>query len=659
MKVAPSMDRALLVTNYEKQWRHSYSASYFVFDLQEQSVFPLANMDPLMVAEFDPTGKRVAYVRKEDKNLYLHTVNSGTKDTQITTDGGTNIFYGIPDWVYEEEVFAGNSALWWSTDGTALAYLRTDDTDVLEYTLEYFAQKSAKEDPYPEIVDIKYPKPGSPNPLVSLHVYNVADGDTFEVNSPDSAADDIITEVVWLGPKNVMLKQTNRASDLLKVIISNVDSRSSTTARVEDVSKDGGWFEISQFTRYVPASPETGRADDGYIDTVNKDGYLHLALFSPVHVSEPAVYLTSGNWEVVNAPSGLDLDAQKVYFISTEVSPVERHLYSVFLNGTGRTEITDSAGKPAFIDASFSPSSKYALVRNKGPSIPKDSLVSLASGEWRVVQSNKDLRESLAEIQLPEKIFSTIEVGDGYKANVVEMRPPNFDASGKTKYPLLFKVYGGPGSQTVSKEYSFHFEEYMCTALNMIVVSVDGRGTGYMGREFRTAVRDQLGKFESQDQIAAGKNYVERNYIDANKTAIWGWSYGGYMTLKTLETDGGKVFKYGMAVAPVTDWRLYDSIYTERYMHEPKDNEDGYDASAITNVESLKQVQRFLMMHGTGDDNVHFQNSIQLVDKFDLHSETNYDMYVFPDSDHSIRFHNANSMVFHRLADWFKEKVIG
>jgi dipeptidyl aminopeptidase len=280
-----------------------------------------------------------------------------------------------------------------------------------------------------------------------------------------------------------------------------------------------------------------------------------------------------------------------------------------------------------------------------------------------IIEDNKGLQELLGHYDLPSVSYSQIKVADDDEtgkpimANTVEIRPPHFSPS--RKYPVVFFVYGGPISQTVTKQFGYDFQKVFSATADAVVVTVDGRGTGFMGRKFRAVVRDQLGHYEVRDQIAGATEWASRSYIDPTRIAIWGWSYGGYMTLKTLETDGGKTFSYGVAVAPVTDWRFYDSIYTERYMHTPQHNLDGYLNSAVTNATSLGHNKRFLVMHGTGDDNVHFQHTLTLLDKLDIAGVENYDVHVFPDSDHGIYYHNANSVVYDKISHWLQDAFDG
>jgi len=661
-RVFPSKDlkKVLVATDYQSNWRHSFYAKYWIFDVETQSAEALDpdNLDGrVQLASWSPQSDAVVFTR--DNNLFLRKL-SDSKVAQITKDGGPNLFYGIPDWVYEEEVFQGNSATWWAEDGKYVAFLRTNESEVPEYPIQYFVsrpsgvQPAPGEENYPEVREIKYPKAGAPNPTVDLQFYDVGKGDVFEVKIAGSFAPDdlLITEVVWAGSTGkALIRETNRESDVLRVVLVDVATRTGETVRTEDVQKlDGGWFEVSQKTKYVPADPANGRPLDGYIDTVIHENYDHIGYFTPLDNPTP-VLLTFGNWEVVDAPSAVDLKKNLVYFVATKESPIQRHVYSVFLNGTDLKPLTDTS-KEGHYGVSFSSGAAYALLDYDGPNIPWQQVISTPSNSdhyTQVIEENLGLADMAKKYELPHKIFSTVNI-DGYDLQVVERRPPHFNE--KKKYPVLFYLYGGPGSQTVTKTFSVDFQAYVAANLGYVVVTVDGRGTGFIGRKARTIIRGNLGYYEARDQIETAKIWAKKKYVDASRMAIWGWSYGGFMTLKTLEQDAGQTFSYGMAVAPVTDWRFYDSIYTERYMHTPQHNPGGYDNSTISNMTALHQNVRFLIMHGIADDNVHMQNTLTLLDRLDLAGVENYDVHVFPDSDHGIYFHNANRIVYDKLNNW-------
>ncbi|KAL3477511.1 dipeptidyl peptidase IV N-terminal region-domain-containing protein [Aspergillus californicus] len=659
LRPSPDLKKVLLTSHQEKNWRHSYTGRYWVFDVETQTAEPLdadVRNGRVQLALWSPTSDAIVFVR--DNNLYLRKLSS-KRVVQITKDGGKDVFYGAPDWVYEEEVFSGNSVTWWSGDGSKIAFMRTNESAVPEFPVQYYLSRpSGKEPPpglenYPEVRDIKYPKAGSPNPFVSLQFYDVELAEVFSVDMPDDFEDDdkLIIEVVWATEGKVLVRTTNRESDILKIFLIDTVARESKLIRIQDISElDGGWVEPTQSTRFIPADPANGRPYDGYIDTVIHEGYDHLAYFAPLDNPEPAM-LTSGEWEVVDAPTAVDLTRGLVYFIATKESPTQRHLYRVQLDGSDLQPLTDTS-KPGYFGASFSHGTGYALLSYKGPSVPWQSIVSTEGNEittLKTIEDNADLSRMIDQYALPMEIYQNITI-DGFTLQVVERLPPHFNPA--KKYPVLFYLYGGPGSQTVKHEFGVDFQSYVAAALGYIVVTVDGRGTGFIGRKARCIIRGDIGYYEAMDQITTAKEWAKKPYVDETRMAIWGWSYGGFMTLKTLEQDAGQTFQYGMAVAPVTDWRFYDSVYTERYMHTPQHNPTGYDNSSITDMSALSDTVRFLVIHGASDDNVHIQNTLTLIDKLDLASVQNYDVHFYPDSDHSIFFHNAHLMVYQRLTSW-------
>ncbi|RKF62969.1 putative dipeptidyl-aminopeptidase B [Erysiphe neolycopersici] len=660
-RVFPSKDlkKVLVATDSRQNWRHSFLAKYWIFDVESQTAEPLDPAEPnksIQLASWSPQSNAIVFTR--DNNLFLRSISS-SEVVQITTDGSADLFYGVPDWVYEEEVFSGNSATWWAENGKYIAFLRTNESTVPEFPIQYFVSRPSKAKPlpgeenYPEVREIKYPKAGAPNPTVDLQFYDVEKGEVFQVKTPESFPSDdlLITEVVWAGSTKALIRESNRESDILRVVLIDVQSRAGKTVRTENLQGTGeGWFEVTENTKYVPKDPLSGRPDDGYIDTIFHNDYNHLGYFTPLDNPNPIV-LTSGEWEVENAPSAIDLKNNLVYFVATKESPIQRHVYSVKLDGSELKSLTDSSTE-GYYDVLFSSGTSFALLNYDGPNIPWQRVISTHGNLTRyddLIEDNSALANLTKEYDLPINVYSTINI-DGFELQVVERRPPFF--SEEKKYPVLFHLYGGPGSQTVNKKFSVDFDSYVAANLGYIVVTVDGRGTGFIGRKARTVVRGNLGYYEAYDQIEAAKIWASKDYIDPSKIAIWGWSYGGFMTLKTLEQDAGKTFSYGMAVAPVTDWRLYDSIYTERYMRTPKHNPTGYKNSSISNVTALHQSVRFLIMHGTADDNVHLQNTLTLLDKLDLAGVENYDVQMFPDSDHAIHFHNADHIVYHKLSNW-------
>ncbi|KAJ5198254.1 uncharacterized protein N7498_007371 [Penicillium cinerascens] len=656
---SPNLEKVLIASSIQSNWRHSFYAKYWIFDVATQKAEPLdpGNLDGrVQLAKWSPQSDAVVFVR--ENNVYLRKLSS-TKVIPITKDGGADLFYGVPDWVYEEEVFSGNSGTWWSADGKYLALLRTEESDVPEYPVQYFLSRPSGKTPpaglenYPEVRQIKYPKAGAPNPVVHLEFYDVDKDELFSFDMPEDFADDdrIIIEVVWASEGKVLIRETNRESDVVKIFLMDTKTRSGKLVRSEYVASiDGGWVEPSQTTRFIPADPENGRPDDGYVDTVVYEGYDHLAYFAPLENPAP-VMLTQGDWEVVSAPSAVDLDRNLVYFVATKEAPTQRHVYQVKLDGSDLRPLTDTS-KSGYFEISFSEGAGYALLSSKGPAVPWQAVINTQGDKMEyeaVIERNSKLVEMVEDYALPAEVYTNVTI-DGYTLQVLERRPPHFNPA--KKYPVLFYLYGGPGSQTVDRKFTVDFQSYIASSLGYIVVTVDGRGTGFIGREARCIVRGDLGHYEARDQIEAAKIWANKRYVDESRMAIWGWSFGGFMTLKVLEQDAGQTFQYGMAVAPVTDWRFYDSIYTERYMHTPQHNPSGYNNASITDAAALGENVRFMIMHGVSDDNVHLQNTLVLLDKLDLANIDNYDMQVFPDSDHGIFFHNGHTLVFERLSSW-------
>ncbi|KAG6116611.1 hypothetical protein E4U13_001762 [Claviceps humidiphila] len=662
---SPDLKKVLLAIDREKNWRHSFTATYFIFHVDSGIAEPLVpdnDAATVQLAVWSPKSDAVSFTM--NNNLYIRQLNgssSGAGDLiTITKDGGPEYFYGIPDWVYEEEVFSGRSATWWSKDGKYLAFLCTNETAVPEYAIEYYVQRPsgkkplAGEEAYPDIRKIKYPKPGAHNPVVNVQYYDVSKGEVFSVSPTDGFPDDnrIISNVLWSGDK-VLVKQSNRVGDFLKVLLVDPAAREAKTVHSVNIADiDGGWFEISQTMTYVPADPSKGRPQDGYVDTVIHEGYEHIGYFTPLDNPKP-IMLTSGHWEVEDAPSAIDLTNNLVYFVGTKESSIQRHVYSVKLDGSQLTPLTDTSSE-AYYGVSFSSNAGFALLSYKGPKIPYQQVISTPSTNHasynRTIEDNAVLADRAKKHELPILQYGTLQLDHNVSVNYLERRPRHFDP--KKKYPILFQQYSGPKSQSVTKKFTVDFQAYVASALGYLVVTIDPRGTGFLGRQHRVPVRSHIGVLEAQDHIAAARHYASLPYVDPSRLAIWGWSYGGFQTLKTLEQDAGQTYSYGMAVAPVTDWRFYDSIYTERYMRLPQDNPAGYDATAIRNATALGMNKRFLIMHGSADDNVHFQNSLRLLDILDLQRIENYDVHVFPDSDHSIRFHGASRMVYHKLNNW-------
>ncbi|KAJ8073809.1 Dipeptidyl peptidase 4 [Marasmius tenuissimus] len=669
-EIQGSRENVLFSTNYTKQWRHSYNASYWVFNREAGSATPLVDDQDgeIQYATWSNAGDTIAFVRQND--LYLW---SNGEVTRITTDGTRDVFNGIPDWVYEEEIFGDRFTLWFSPDGEYLAFLRFDETGVDTYTIQYFMDRpAAKIAPsYPDELPIRYPKVGTTNPTVEfwlLHVSAVLNGTSPSdaLTKIDFAGETfpedevIIGEVAWVTEdhENVIFRTFNRVQDLEKLFLVDVESGEGKVVRDRDGTD--GWIDDNLAIQYVGAL-DSNSTETYYVDLSDENGWMHIYLF-PVQGGEPKA-LTKGEWEV-SAILKVDTARGLVYYQSTEHDSTERHVYAVSMLTGEKTPLVDDT-KPGYWSASFSSEGGFYLLTYSGPEIPHQELYSVGNSTnsssvvpelIRSVEDNAVLREKLAEYTLPKISWTTFnESTPGYSLNFIERLPANFDPS--KKYPVLFDIYGGPGAQEVSKTYKrVGWEAYVGSdpELEYIHVALDGRGTGFKGREFRSLVSKQLGKFEAEDQVNAARHYAAtRSYVDADHIVIWGWSYGGYLTAKVVETDSG-AFSLGLITAPVTDWRLYDSMYTERYMKLPSTNGAGYNESSITRTAGFKNITGgFLIQHGTGDDNVHFQHAAYLTDLLVREGVSPEQMHSqwFTDADHRINSHLNLIFVYKQLSE--------
>ncbi|KAI0794726.1 dipeptidyl aminopeptidase [Fomes fomentarius] len=677
-KLSSDMKYMLVQADYKKQWRHSSFANFYVHEFETKQTRPLlprTNPPVTSYATWSPTGQSIAFVAEND----LYVVPSPFDEpVRVTTSGNASLFHGVPDWVYEEEVFSADYALWWSPDSSKVAYLRFDETAVDEFSFPIYnpTEDSYAVVPYPDSVTMKYPKPGYNNPLVSVHVFQldgylssmhqagssanlnttqVAQQSTVELSwdGRQTADNSIIAEIAWVSPSALLIKEVTRAAEDGSIVYFDLGKQPANIGKiVRKLGKKGeqgdeGWIEAvgsSHLSLHPDNSPDGIPA---YLDIVpTKDGYNHIALFSPADSNTPH-FLTSGEWEVTSGILAVDTNRSLVYFQAANPSSTQRHVYSVplpKLKSTERVEptaLTDTSS-PGYYEASFSPQGAFYLLSYRGPHVPWQRVIHVGDEDFDYVLSeNPQLNETLAQFDLPIVTHSTIE-SDGYELNVLEMRPPHMDDSGRTKYPVLFRVYGGPGSQMVDVKFGHDWHDYVVSELQYIVVVVDGRGTGYKGRALRNPVKNNLGRWETRDQVNAAKIWAAKEYL---------W---GFMSSKVVEADAG-VHSLAMAVAPVTSWRLYDSIYTERYMDLPAANPDGYVTASISNVTGFHHAD-FLLAHGSGDDNVHYANSAHLLDMFTREQVRNFRFRMFTDSDHSIYRRGANRELYEFLTEFLVEK---
>lgn len=689
-KLSADMKYLLVKGNYRKQWRWSSFGNYYVHNIASKKTRPIIKtIEPAVTAyaTWSPTGESIAFVHENDL-YYLPSPDS--QPIRLTTTGSTTIFNGVPPWVYEEEVFSTDSTLWFSPTSNKLAYLSFDETLVPEYSYPVYnpSEDSYKVVPYPDEVTMRYPKPGYPNPKVVVKVIYDLDGikdkaeeeKMIELTWPGmfDADQSIVFETKWIGDDTLIVKEVNRNADEGKVVLFDLSRSVVDNARVlteagkqvrvvdgvvvRKLGKDGeegddGWIESSQNIYPLP--------DGGYLDVVpSKEGYNHIALFKPANSSTP-LFVTKGKWEVVDGIKAVDAKNGIVYFRAASPTSTSRHVYSVSIpsadtvDADSEVKIQDLAPEseiesPGYWDAQFSPGAGFYVLQYEGPGIPWSSVVKVGDKDFEHPLTNNDGLRNATELYETAVVSYSTLVSDGFELNVKEIRPPRMDDSGRSKYPVLFKVYGGPNSQMVDLRFNREWEYYLACSHQYVVVVVDGRGTGFKGRALRNVVKGNIGFFETQDQINAAKAWASKDYVDSKRIGIWGWSYGGFMASKVAEANAG-VHSLAMAVAPVISWRMYDSIYTERYMNLPNLNQGGYVNASISNVTAFDNVE-YLLAHGSGDDNVHYANSAHMLDMLTKAQIRKYRFRMFTDSAHSMSRRGAYRELYEYLTAFLIEK---
>ncbi|KAK4095817.1 hypothetical protein N658DRAFT_502295 [Parathielavia hyrcaniae] len=663
-QISADRSKVLWAVNNTKQYRHSYFADYLVQDVASGHTELLVgdSKGDIQYATWNPaSSSQVAFVR--GNNLFVW---EDGKASQITDNGGPDMFNAVPDWVYEEEILGADHALWYSPDGQYIAFLSFNETGVQTFTIPYFMDNQEVPPSYPRELKLRYPKVGTKNPTVALNLLDVVAKSLSPVPLEAWPLDDLIVgEVAWVteGHDKLIYRAFNRVQDHEKLMLVDTTTMTSTVTRERDGSD--GWLDNNQAITYIGSvKRKCDREERGknhgkfYLDLSDASGWNHLYLFTLDGRSN--ITLTFGSWEVASV---LKVDTARglVYYTSTESHPTERHVYSVSYITGKKTPLVDPS-VPAVWSASFSSQGGYYILRYAGPDVPYQELYSTnSSTPLRTVNANAKLHAALQSYRLPNITYLDLAHPSGFNLSAMLRLPAGFDPS--KQYPVLLTPYGGPGAQEVNKAFkALNWNAYIASdpELEYITLTVDNRGTGYRGRAFRSAVASRLGELEAQDQIWAAKFLAEQNaWVNRERIGIWGWSYGGYLTAKVVEV-GDEVIAFGLATAPVADWRLYDSMYTERYMKTPELNGEGYNISAVRGVEGFKGLRgSFLVQHGTGDDNVHFQNAAALGDLLmgARVGPEKLEVTFFTDSDHSIRYHGQNAFVYKQLTKkLFEEK---
>lgn len=637
--------KILFATGVEAIYRRSSKATYYIYDIKKEKLFALSKNGKQRLACFSPDGTKVAFVR--DNNLFMVQIASAINDpassihdeqssireepgseTQITTDGKMNeINNGATDWVYEEE-FEFSKAFCWSPDSRMIAYYRFDERKVKEYQLTYYG------DLYPEQYRYKYPKAGEDNSVIGIYIY---DQDSRKSTPADIGNDSniYIPRIKWTEEANTLaMYRMNRHQNKLELLLADAGTG---TTRVIYTEEDKSYIEINDDWYFF-------KDNTGFLITSEKDGYRHLYHYDMT--GNLIRQLTKGKWEVVDV-LGVDEKHRKVYYTSAEKSPMDKDIYSITLEGKKKSRLSSRKGTNS---AEFSKTFAYYYGRWSDINTPTYSAVYKPDGEEvRMVQDNSKLRETIQQYRFGETEFFYFKTGDGTELNGWMLKPPDFDPS--KKYPVLFTIYGGPGVQTVKNSWgTVSVWNQLWAQHGIIVVSVDNRGTGGRGAEFKKCTYLQLGKYETLDQIDAAKYLGSLDYVDKNRIGMWGWSFGGYLTLSCL-TRGADYFSFGVAVAPVTNWKNYDNIYTERYMRTPKENKDGYeDNSPVNHADKFKG--KLLLICGMADDNVHPQNSYEMVTAL-IAADKQFESQFYPNSNHGIYSgKNTTYHLYKRMTDF-------
>lgn len=645
--------KLLIATDRESIYRRSTKSNYYAFDIPSKKLIAITDFTKgkQQLAMFSPTENKVAFVR--NNNIVVSDLSSKT-ETEVTTDGKWgHIINGAVDWVYEEE-FSFHKGFYWSPNGTKIAYYHSDESKVKEYQLEYYGPL------YPTLYDYKYPKAGETNSIVNIRVYDMASGKTAQVNL-GKETDQYVPRIKWTQDDNVLALMTlNRLQNHLEILTS--------AQSLDELRMQTNVVYAEDATTYIDINDNLLFLKDGkhFIVNSEKDGWNHIYMYNLK--GEEIAQLTKGDWEVIEF-YGVDEKSKTVFFSAAISNTIGEEIFAVSYssalsswNKTGEhyapkdnKSLKNLTPNGNTNSAMFSTSFEYFINFESSASSPNDIALYNASGKKvRELESNEALRESLKTYGLNEKEFGTYTTENGDELNYWMIKPANFDPA-KT-YPTMFMIYGGPGSNTVTNSWGGinYFWHQMLAQQGYVIISVDPRGTMRKGRDFKHSTYLELGKKETEDMIDAAKHFGSMDFIDQERIGIMGWSYGGYMSSLCV-TKGAEFFKLGIAVAPVTNWRYYDSIYTERFMRTPQENADGYDDnSPINHVDKL--TGSYLLVHGAADDNVHYQNTMEMITAL-VEADKQFDLFIYPNKNHGIYGGNTRFHLYTKMTNFIKENL--
>ena len=630
-KFTSDESKIVLAIDEESIWRRSTLAYYYVYDIAAQTLTRVAGTETkLHFAELTEDGSKVLFAR--DCDLFYQDMATG-KITQITHDGQPNaILNGYADWVYEEELDMSGAASW-SPDGTKIAFLRFDESRVKEYNFALY------DDLYPTDFKYKYPKAGEDNSLVDVCIYDVATGSLTKVDLGDNT-NCYFPRVYWMpNSRDAIILKLNRHQNRLDFIRYNTVTKQQEVVYTDENDK---WLDVTD-NYYFLKDGQT------MIVTSERDGFNHIY---KVTLGGGLQQLTSGNWEV-NEIQYVSEDKKLIYYLSNESGVLNRDLYVINFDGKKKKLLSKGDG---WASTEFSPNGNYYRLQYSDlNTLPKYTINDRTGKELRVLNDNHNVQETMDKFGFVKREIIHFTTDDGTELYGWMMKPANFDPN--KRYPVMMNCYGGPGSQQVMNAYSgaqdLAFYQ-MLAQHGYISVCVDGRGTATRGDAFKKVIYQQMGKYEAIDQIAAANWLKKQPFVDGDRIGIWGWSFGGYLSALSLFRGDG-AFKMAISVAPVTNWRYYDNIYTERFMRTPQENPDGYDLnSPTTYAKDLKG--SYLLVHGTADDNVHFQNAMELVKALN-EAGVEYDQFFFPNKNHFIMGGNTRTYLYNKLAKYILENL--
>lgn len=623
--------KSLLLKDSKQVYRHSYLGIFEVKDLKTGDSFLLNNGEYVQEPTFSPDGNKVAFIA--DNNLFYQDINS-KKIIQITHDGAKNqILNGLADWVYEEEF--GHAKLYeWTKNSSAIVYVKSDETKVPQMQIPIYGKQL-----YPTAMEFKYPKAGELNSVVSAHLFDLKSGKNQKINL-DNFKNYYIPNVIQTAKDNEIIlitsDRTQNASDVLKVNTSNGNVKKLFT------ETDDKWIETDNVTLEF-------LKDNSFIWASERDGNRHLYWYNEDGSLKKQI--TKGNWEVTDY-YGFNPKTNEVFIQTNQTGSIYKVIAKANIKNGKITILSDKTGTNS---ANFSKNFNYFIETSSAADKGYTYTLKNAQGKTiRELRNNNAQIEKLKADNFVAKEFFTIPNENGDQMNTWIMKPKDFDPN--KKYPLFMYQYSGPGSQQVTD--SFDAENGLwfnhLVQQGYIVACVDGRGTGGKGTAYKKATYMNLGKYEIEDQIAAAKWLGNQSYIDKDRIGIFGWSFGGYMASLAM-TKGADTFKLGIAVAPVTNWRYYDTIYTERFMRTPQENPDGYDKNSPTEYANLLK-GKFLLIHGTADDNVHFQNSMEFSEAL-IQANKQFEFMAYPDKDHGIYGGMTRPQLYQKMTNFILQNL--